>query len=79
VSAACYEIAVRGRLGAGLAHSIEGFEVVSAGAEGTRLRGWVVDQAALQGVLTRLHDVSLELLEVRRVCTDASDPRRLGA
>ena len=75
MTSSCYEIVVRGRLGAGLTHAFEGFEVVSAGADGTRLRGWVVDQAALQGILTRMHDVSLELLEVRRLPTD-SVPRR---
>jgi len=31
------------------------------------LRGCVPDQAALHGILTRLHSLGLELLEVRRV------------
>lgn len=46
----------------------------------TVLRGSVRDQAALQGLLSRLHDLGLELIEVRRICSDpealsgAADP-----
>ncbi|HYZ98833.1 MAG TPA: hypothetical protein VE575_08795 [Acidimicrobiales bacterium] len=62
-----YEIVLRGPLGPRLARAIEGFEVVSSSAEGTRLVGWVADQAALHGALRRISDFGLELVSVREL------------
>jgi hypothetical protein len=61
-----YEFRVRGRLGQGLLASFEGFEAEVEPVE-TILRGDVVDQAALHGVLEQIQSLGLELVEVRRV------------
>lgn len=60
-----YEIRVRGRVGddpaaaLGLAVEVEPVETV--------LRGSVADQEGLHGVLGRLQDIGLELVELRRL------------
>jgi hypothetical protein len=60
-----YEIRVRGRVGEeltaalGLVAEIEPVETV--------LRGTVADQEGLHGVLGRLQDIGLELVEIRRL------------
>jgi hypothetical protein len=60
-----YEIRVRGRVGPhladalGLAAEIEPVETV--------LRGPVIDQEGLHGVLDRLQEMGLELVEIRRL------------
>jgi hypothetical protein len=63
-----YEIRVRGRVGKSLLSRFEGFDAEIEPAE-TVLRGDVSDQAALHGVLDRIQDLGLELVEVRRVGT----------
>ena len=67
MGAARYEIVIRGRLGAALTKSFEGIEVTPSDADATSLRGWFVDQAALQGLLTALGDLGIELSAVRRL------------
>ena len=62
-----YEIVVGGRVGALVAHSLGEFEVTSTGPDGTHLRGWVCDAAALQGLLNQLTDIGLELTSVTRL------------
>jgi hypothetical protein len=61
-----YEIRVRGRVGKSLLSRFDGFDAEVEPAE-TILRGDVSDQAALHGVLDRIQDLGLELVEVRRV------------
>lgn len=62
-----YEIRVKGRLaGSHWAKWFEGLTIVDAGGE-TVLRGPLADQAALYGVLSRLRDVNIALISVRRV------------
>jgi len=61
-----YQITVRGRLGPALVDAFEGM-TVSVSATNTLLRGQIVDQAALHGVLQRIESLGLELLDVRRV------------
>lgn len=62
-----YEIVVTGDAGPMIRAALIGFEV-QPGRPGTvRFVGAVPDQAALQGVLHRLHDLHAELLEVRRL------------
>lgn len=60
---ALYEIRVRGQLDPGWAEWFEGMEVAHAENE-TVLRGRVRDQAALYGMLNKLRNLGLELLEV---------------
>jgi hypothetical protein len=62
-----YEVVVRGRLGSRLQSALEGLEVTSTNPQETRLRGWFRDQAALHGILERIRDLGLELIEVHRV------------
>jgi hypothetical protein len=61
-----YEITVRGRLSATLAAAFDGLSTSAAASE-TVLRGEIVDQAALYGVLERIESLGLELLDIRRV------------
>jgi hypothetical protein len=61
-----YEIRVKGRVGKSVLASFEGFDAEIEPAE-TILRGPISDQAALHGVLDRIQDLGLELMEVRRV------------
>jgi hypothetical protein len=67
VPGAQYEIVVRGRLGRAVTRSFGELEVRSFGPDATYLRGWVVDQSALQGILTHLGDLGIELSSVRRL------------
>jgi hypothetical protein len=62
-----YEIQVEGRLGERWAGWFDDLEVsVERESETTTLRGLVVDQAALLGLLQRLYMLGLPLLLVRR-------------
>jgi hypothetical protein len=63
-----YEITVRGRLSATLMGAFDGL-TASASAGETVLRGEIVDQAALYGVLERIESLGLELLDVRRAAS----------
>jgi hypothetical protein len=62
-----YEIVVKGRVQGTLSRALEGFEVVSTAGGCTRLRGRVVDQSALHGVLNQISGLGLELTGVTRV------------
>ena len=62
-----YELVVRGRLGPRLITALDGFEVVDMVPEGTRLRGWLPDQAALHARLAVVADLGMELVSVRRI------------
>ena len=59
-----YEIVVDGQLGARWAAWFEGF-AITAEADGTTvLRGFVVDQAALHGLLQRWRDIGIPLISL---------------
>jgi hypothetical protein len=60
-----YEITVRGRLSAALINAFDGLTATPSGTN-TVVRGDIVDQAALYGVLDRIESLGLELLDVRR-------------
>ena len=66
MTAADYEIRVKGYLRGPSAEAFEDFTTAVRPAE-TVMRGCVRDQAELRGVLDRLQSLGLELLEVRRV------------
>lgn len=66
VAARSYEIRVRGHVPPEELEEVENLRATVEPTE-TVLRGCVPDQAALHGILTRLHSLGLELLEVRRV------------
>jgi hypothetical protein len=61
-----YELRIKGRLGQALLGSFAGFEAEVEPVE-TVLRGEIADQAALHGVLERIHEAGLELVEVRKI------------
>jgi hypothetical protein len=60
-----YEIRVQGYLGKNAAIWFEGFEAEHAANGETILRGTIIDQAALHGVLARIRDLGLILTLVQ--------------
>jgi hypothetical protein len=65
-----YEIVLGRRLGGRSARVFEGFELLEIPGDGMLLRGRVADQAALHGVLARIRDLGIPLLEVRHTEDD---------
>jgi hypothetical protein len=65
-----YEIRVNGVLGSGWSAWFDGLQVSSDEHGQTTIAGRVSDQAALHGLLARVRDLGLELLEVRRTDPD---------
>ena len=61
-----YEIRVKGVLDRGWSAWFDGLEITSDERGQTTLAGPVADQAALHGLLAKIRDLGLELLEVRR-------------
>ena len=68
---AVYEIRVEGRIDESWSEWFEGVTIVAetgaGGAPVTTLTGPVIDQAALIGLLRRLHNLRLPVLSVNRV------------
>jgi hypothetical protein len=62
-----YEITVDSTLGPTALAALEGFEVVETAHGRCRLVGTVVDQAAFYGMLNRLRDLRLEIVEMHRM------------
>jgi hypothetical protein len=62
-----YEIRVQGELGADWSEWLSGMEVLPDSAGETTISGVVPDQAALHGILSRIRDLNLTLVSVRRV------------
>ena len=73
-----YEIRVPGRLDESWAQSFEGMTItVESGDDRptvSTLTGVIVDEAALQGLLSRLYSIGLRLLSVRRIEPRDQDP-----
>ena len=65
-----YEIRVRGVLDNRWSTWFDGLQLTSEQAGQTTITGPVVDQAALHGLLAKVRDLGLELLEVRRTDPD---------
>ncbi len=61
-----YEIHIKGRVSDQLLGVFEGMDATVQSVE-TVLRGPVLDQAALHGMLDRIQALGLELVEVRRL------------
>jgi len=64
-----YEIRVSGLIPDSLLAELEGVQAVVEPVQ-TVLRGPVVDQAALHGIINRLQRLGLDLIEVRRLSDD---------
>jgi len=62
-----YEICVRGSLNPDWSEWLGGLEIHWLPGGETRLTGFVPDQAALQGILSKLYAMNLPLLSVRRI------------
>ncbi len=62
-----YEICVQGRLDQRWSEWFEGLAITYDTDDNTVLRGPLVDEAALHGVLIKVRDLALPLLEVHRV------------
>jgi ABC-2 type transport system ATP-binding protein len=61
-----YQIRVKGQLGSQWSEWFDGFTVLPAGGDETILRGTIVDQAALLGLIGKVRDLGLPLLAVSR-------------
>lgn len=59
-----YEIVIRGYIGEAW---FEGFTVIKQPNFATMLRGQIVDQSALYGVLRKINDLGIELISVNRI------------
>ena len=70
-----YVIRVGGVLDARWTHWFEGL-TLSAGDNETTIAGPIRDLSELHALLTRIHDLGLSLLEVRRVGEDHATDRR---
>lgn len=62
-----YEITVDSPVGPLALEALEGFEVVEISGGHSRLVGSVIDQAAFHGMLNRMHDLRLEIVEIHRI------------
>ena len=72
------EIRVRGVLDSMWSAWFDGLQVVIDDTDQTIISGPVADQAALHSLLTKVRDLGLELLEVRRVDPDWRHGSHLG-
>lgn len=70
-----YEIRVDGLLGTRWAAWFDGLAITSESDGTTVLRGAVLDQAALHGLLQKLRDVGIPLISLRQVPSDEAPER----
>jgi hypothetical protein len=69
-------IRIKGEMDKSWAECFEGFELSLSGTNETVLTGYVEDQAAFYGLIGKLRDLGLQLLEVNSVEQPESvDPR----
>lgn len=61
-----YEIRIEGHLADRWSDWFDGLAIQTGSDDETMLRGWIADQAALLGVLTRIHNLNLILIAVCR-------------
>jgi len=70
---ACYEIRVRGHLGATMLRAFPAMASRRRGGQ-TVLTGLLPDRSALYGVLAEIEALGLDLLEVRQLSADLESP-----
>ena len=71
---ASYEIRVAGVLDQRWAASFNGLQIIGQGDE-TVIRGLLADQPALHGLLTKIRDLGLCLISMRRLDTRQAETR----
>ncbi len=71
---AAYEIRVRGHLDGRWSDWFDGLEITNLKNGDALLSGHIVDQAALHGVLTRVRDLGLPLVAVKKASSSSEDP-----
>jgi len=69
-----YEIRVQGHLDQRWSTWFDGLTITHEGDDVTVLRGPLVDEAALHGILIKVRDLTLTLLAVSRVAAQGPDP-----
>jgi len=69
-----YEIRVQGHLDQRWSTWFDGLTITYEGVDVTVLRGPLVDEAALHGILIKVRDLTLPLLAVSRVAAHGPDP-----
>ena len=69
-----YKIRVKGHLDERWSEWFDGLEITNLENGETMLYGEIVDQAALHGVLTKVRDLNLDLVEVSSVGPARQDP-----
>jgi hypothetical protein len=74
-----YEIRVQGRLDQRWSDWFDGLIITYDAEENTVLRGPLVDEAALHGVLIKVRDLALPLLAVNRVEAEGLEQERQNA
>lgn len=62
-----YEIRIKGHLGQNTLTWFEDFQAEFSGSGETILRGSIIDQSALQGILMRICELGLELTLFKRM------------
>ncbi len=67
IGALHYEIRLKGHLGARWASSFEGMSLTNDSDGTTAIRGPVVDQAAMHGLLQKLRDIGIPLVSISQV------------
>ena len=68
-----YEIRVQGRLDQRWSSWFDGLIISYESEDITVLRGLLVDEAALHGILIKVRDLALPLLAVKRVAENGPD------
>ena len=68
-----YEIRVQGRLDQRWSTWFDGLTISYEGEDSTVLRGSIVDEAALHGILSKVRDLALPQLAVSRVAASGQD------
>jgi len=71
-----YQIHIQGRLDIGWSDRLAGMSVTTTGGKNlkplTTLRGELIDQSALLGVLNNLHDLGYAVLQVKYIAQSAN-------
>jgi hypothetical protein len=72
-----YQIRVRGHLGANWSEWFEGLQITNQDNGEAVLTGPVADQTALHGLLVRVRDLGLPLIEVKRTSQCQQEPKEV--